>query len=68
MAESEVSQPYISKYMQFSEEGSLGGEEVDRFRNREVQYVVDGFPLIENFQRLPVVALSFADVAGNVNI
>jgi len=43
-------------------------EEVQRLLDRHVEHVGDGFAAEQNVQRLAVVALALADVAGDVNV
>src|SRR5690606_17942812 len=45
-----------------------GGEEFDAFVDRHVEHVGDRLALELHFERLPVVALALADVAGDINV
>ena len=43
-------------------------KEGQRLLHRHIEHIVDIFPLVPDLQRLPVIALSMADLAGNIYI
>ena len=54
--------------MQLARDARIGGEEGQRFLDGHIEHVGDGFALVEYLERLAVVALALADLAGHVDI
>ena len=36
--------------------------------DRHIQYIGNIFPFVSDFERLPIIAFSLADIAGNINV
>src|SRR5690606_17123326 len=68
LAKGNITQPYITKGLNLSQDLRLVFEECHRFFDGHVQHVGDRLPFKANLQRLAVVALSFTGFARNVNV
>ena len=68
LSQRDIAQPHIQQGLQFAGDLRLIGEEDYRLLHCHVQHVGDGLFLIFDFQRLPVVTCTLADLAGDVDI
>ena len=68
LAQTDVGQAHIVEGFDLSADGGQILEEGQRLLHRHVQHVINALALIFHLQRLPVVTLSVADLAGYINI
>jgi hypothetical protein len=68
LADLDVAQADAFQRLQLVAHGGDGREELDAFLDRHVEHVGDRLALEGDFQRLAVVALAVADVAGDVDV
>ena len=68
LAQLHIAQPHIPQGGQLVTDSGHGGEELPRLVHGHIQHVGDVFALVADLQRLAVIALAAADLAGNVHI
>ena len=68
LAQLDIAQPYLFQGFQMAEDGWMVLKEFHSLGHIHIQHIKDALALVFDFQGFPVVALSFADFAGHINI
>ena len=68
LAQVDIAQAHVVQGLQLVLDLGDVGEEGQGLAHRHVQHVGDGLAVVGDLERLPVVALAVADLAGNVDI
>ena len=68
LAQVDVAQAHVVERLELVLDARDVGEEGQRLVDRHVQHVRDGLAVIEHLERLAVVALAVADLAGHVDV
>ncbi len=68
LAELDVGEADVDQRLQLARDDRHGGEELVRLLDGHLQHFVDGLALVADLQRLAVVALAVADVAGHEDV
>ena len=68
LAEAHVAEADIDQRLQPPRERRHGAEELRRLRSRHLQHLVDVAALVADLERLAVVALAVADIAGHIDV
>ena len=68
LAELDVAQADVDQRLELARDRRHRLEQLQRVLDRHLQHVVDAVALVEDLQRLAVVALAVADVAGHVHV
>ena len=68
LAQVDVAQPHVMQGLQLVLDARDVGEEGQGLVHGHVQHVRDGLAVVGDLERLPVVALAVADLAGHVDV
>ncbi len=68
LSEPDVAEADVDERLQPPGDGRHGGKEGRRFRRRHLEHLVDVLPAVADLERLAVVALAVADIAGDVDV
>ena len=68
LAEADVAEPDVVQRLELLLIGGHRLEEVERLRHRHLEHLGDVLALVAHLERLAVVALALADLAGHVDV
>ncbi len=68
LPQADVGEPHVEQRLQAAGDGRYRAEEFQRFLHGHLEHLVDALALVGDLQRLAVVALALAHVAGHVDV